>query len=158
MEREQYVVRLAHEQREALRHVVRGGKNPARRVARARVLLKVDAGWSAPKIAQALDVSVGTVYRIKRLFVAGGLERALNEWPRPPRPHQRRLDEKGEAHLIALACSPAPEGHDHWTLRLLAGKVVELGLTESISHESIRRRLKKTRSNPGRSKSGAFPR
>ena len=67
----------------------------------------------------------------------------------------RKLDERGEAHLIALACSPAPEGHDHWTLRLLAGKVVELGLAPSMSHEGIRKRLKKTLSSRGRRRSGA---
>ena len=89
-----------------------------------------------------MDVSVGTVFRIKRRFAEDGLEGALLERPRP-RP-RRKLDDKGEAHLIALACSPAPEGHDHWTLRLLTGKVVELGLVSSMSHEGVRKRLKKT--------------
>ena len=70
----------------------------------------------------------------------------------------RKLDERGEAHLIALACSPAPEGHDHWTLRLLAGKTVELGLVESLSHETVRLHLKKTNSSRGRRSSGASPR
>ncbi len=70
----------------------------------------------------------------------------------------RKLDDRSEAHLIALACSPAPEGHDHWTLRLLAGKVVELGLASSMSHEGVRKRLKKTFSSRGRSRSGASPR
>ena len=97
-------------------------------------------------MAEALDVSVGTVFRIKRRFAEDGLEGALLERPRP-RP-RRKLDDKGEAHLIALACSPAPEGHDHWTLRLLAGKVVELGLVSSMSHEGVRKRLKKTPLSP----------
>jgi len=105
------------------------------------------------KVAAALDLSAGTVFRTKRRFAQEGLASALSERPRPPRP--RKLDDKGEAHLIALACSPAPEGHDHWTLRLLAGKVVELGLVPSMSHEGIRKRLKKTRSNRGRRRSGA---
>ena len=77
-------------------------------------------------------------------------------------PEQRNqlehLDDRGEAHLIALACSPAPAGHEHWTLRLLAGKVVELGLAPSLSHETVRLHLKKTSSSRGRSRSGAFPR
>ena len=77
---------------------------------------------------------------------------------RPQSHRYRKLDDRGEAHLIALACSPAPEGHDHWTLRLLAGKVVQLGLAPSLSHETVRLHLKKTCSNPGRSGSGAFPR
>ena len=85
---------------------------------------------------------------------------------RPQANRPRKLDDRGEAHpvsstgqaLIALACSPPPEGHDHWTLRLLAGKVVELGLTPSMSHEGVRQRLKKTPSSRGRRRNGAFPR
>ena len=85
-----------------------------------------------------------------------GLDGAL--WDRRQVNRHRKLDDRGEAHLIALACSPAPEGHDHWTLRLLAGKVVELGLASSLSHEGVRKRLKKTLSSRGRSRSGASPR
>ena len=78
---------------------------------------------------------------------------------RPQANRPRKLDDRGEAHLIALACSPPPEGHDHWTLRLLAGKVVELGLTPSMMfQEGVRQRLKKTPSSRGRRRSGAFPR
>jgi transposase len=153
MVREKYSVQLAQEERKQLQQLIRGGKSPARKTARARILLRTDEGWSAPKVAEALDVSVGTVFRTKRRLAEEGLEGALQERPRPQRP--RKLDERGEAHLIALACSPAPEGHDHWTLRLLAGKVVELGLTSSMSHEGIRKRLKKTLSSPGRSRNGA---
>ena len=154
MGREKYVVRLRQGEREQLHQLLRGGKSPARKTARARILLKTDEGWSAPKVAEALDIAVGTVFRTKRRFAEGGLEGALQERPRPRRPG--KLDEKGEAHLIAVACSPAPEGHDHWTLRLLAGKVVELGLAPSMSHEGIRKRLKKTLSSRGRRRSGVF--
>ncbi len=155
MRRGKYSVRLAQEEREQLQQLIRGGKSPARKMARARILLKTAEGWTAPKVAEALDISVGTVFRTKRRFVEEGLMMALQERPRPRRPG--KLDEKGEAHLIALACSPAPEGHDHWTLRLLAGKVVELGLAPSMSHEGIRKRLKKTPSSRGRRRSGVFP-
>ena len=151
---EKYPVRLAKGEREELQQLIRGGQSPARKTARARLLLKTDEGWSAPKVAEALDISVGTVFRIKRRFAEEGLEWALQERPRPSR--AGKLDDKGEAHLIALACSPAPEGHDHWTLRLLAGKVVELGLAPSMSHEGIRKRLKKTPLSRGRRRSGAF--
>jgi transposase len=151
-----YPVSLSPTEREQLQQLIRSGKSPAREIARARILLKTDEGWSAPKVAEALDLSEGTVFRIKRRFVEEGLDGALQEKPRLRRP--RKLDERREAHIIALACSPAPEGHDHWTLRLLAGKVVELGLAPSMSHEGIRKRLKKTRSSRGRSRSGAFPR
>ncbi len=141
MGRELYGVRLAPREREQLQQLIRSGKSPARETARARILLKVDEGWSAPRVAEALDLSVGTVFRIKRRFAEGGLEGALKERPRPNRP--RKLDQRGEAHLIALACSPAPEGHDHWTLRLLAKKMVELQIVERVSYQTVRRVLKK---------------
>ena len=154
MVREKYPVHLTPGERGQLQQLVRGGNRSARQLARARILLKTDGGWTAAKVAEALDVSVGTVFRTKRRFSQDGLEGALQEKPRPPL--RRKLDDKGEAHLIALACSPAPEGHDHWTLRLLARKVVELGLAPSMSHEGIRKRLKKTPSSRGRKSSGVF--
>ena len=153
MVREKYGVKLAPEEGERLEGLVRSGKSPARVMARARILLKTGEGWKAPKVAEALDVSEGTVFRIKRRFAEEGLEGLLRDRPQPSRP--RNLDERGEAHLIALACSLAPEGHDHWTLRLLAGKVVELGLAPSMSHEGVRKRLKKTLSSRGGRRSGA---
>ena len=133
-----------------------GGVLPLPKTARARILLKSDDGWAAPQVAEALDVALGTVYRIKQRFTQEGLAGSL--WDRRQANRHRKLDDRGEAHLIAMACSPVPEGHDHWTLRLLAGKVVELGLASSMSHEGVRRRLKKTRSSPGKRKSGASPR
>ena len=156
MGRERYVVRLDREELDQLEHLIRGGKSPARKVTRARILLKANTGWGIERIMEALDTSAGTVCRTKRRYLEGGLKRALEEDPRPG--HPAKLDERGEAHLIALACSEAPEGHDHWTLRLLASKVVELGLVPSMSHEGIRKRLKKTNSSRGRRRSGAYPR
>ena len=156
MVREKYGVRLEPEQRDRLEHLVRAGKSPARVATRARILLKTDDGWSAPQVAQALGVVEGTVYRIKRRFAEAGVEGVLRDRPQAHR--YRKLDDRGEAHLIALACSPAPPGHDHWTLRLLAGKVVELGLVPALSHETVRLRLKKPLSSRGRSRNGAFPR
>ena len=88
-----------------------------------------------------LDVSERTVFRTKRRYAEEGLDEALRRHNQVNRP--RKVDEKVEAHLIALACSPAPDGHDHWTMRDLAGKVVELGLVESLSPETVRLRLKK---------------
>ena len=152
MVRDKYAVRLAPEQREELQHLIRAGKSSARVTARARILLKSDDGWAAPQVAEALDVALGTVYRIKQRFTGEGLAGAL--WDRRQTNRHRKLDERGEAHLVALACSPAPDGHDHWTLRLL----VELGLASSMSHEGVRKRLKKTPSSLGRSGSGASPR
>ena len=108
---------------------------------RARILLKTDEGWSAPRVAQALDVAEGTVFRTKRRFAETGLAGVLNDRPQAHR--YRKLDDRGEAHLIALACSEPPAGHDHWTMRALAGKVVELGLAPPLSHETVRLHLKK---------------
>ena len=156
MVRDKYAVRLEPEQKEELQHLIRVGKSSARVTARARILLKSDDGWAAPQVAEALDVALGTVYRIKQHFTEEGLERALRDRRQVNR--YRKLDDRGEAHLVALACSPAPEGHDHWTLRLLAGKVVELGLASSMSHEGVRKRLKKTLSSRGRRRNGASPR
>ena len=110
-------------------------------IIRARILLKADEGWSAPQVAEALDMAEGTVFRIKRRFAEEGLEGVLKDRSQAHR--YRKLDDRGEAHLIALACSEPPEGHEHWTLRLLAGKVVELGLATSLSHETVRLHLKK---------------
>ena len=141
MVREKYEVRLRPEERDQLEHIVRAGKSTARVTTRARILLKVNEGWSAPRVAQALDVSQGTVFRLKRRYAEDGLEGALKDRVQAHR--HRKLDERAEAHLIALACSPAPEGHDHWELRLLADRMVELGVVESLSHETVRLHLKK---------------
>ena len=156
MVREKFAVKLTSEQRDQLEKMVRAGKGSARVINRARVLLKTDEGWSAPQVAQALDVSEGTVFRLKRRFAEAGLEGALKDRVQAHR--YRKLDDLGEAHLIALACSPAPEGHEHWNLRLLADRLGELGVVESLSHEAVRLHLKKTSSSRGRRSSGASPR
>ena len=164
MVREKFAVRLTPEQRDQLERMVRAGKSSARVTTRARILLKTDEGWTAPKVAQALDVSEGTVFRLKRRLAEDGLEGALKDRVQANR--YRKLDHLEEAHpvsstgqaLIALACSPAPEGHGHWNLRLLADRMVELGVVESLSHEAVRQHLKKTSSSRGRRSSGAFPR
>ena len=104
----------------------------------------------------ALDTSPRTVFRTKRRYAEEGLDGVLHDRPQANR--YRKLDDRGEASLIALACSDAPDGHDRWTLRLLADQVVELGVVESLSYETVRQRLKKTPSSPGKSDSGASPR
>ena len=154
--REKFAVRLTPEERDQLEHMVRAGRSSVRVAARARILLKTDEGWPAPKVAQALDVAESSVYRIKRRFWEGGLEGVLKDKPQAHR--YRKMDDRAEAHLIALACSTAPEGHEHWNLRLLADRMVELGVVESLSHETVRLHLKKTPSSRGRRSSGASPR
>ena len=156
MAREKLAVQLSAEDRTQLEGLIRRGQHSARVINRARILLKTDAGWSASQVAAALDTSQRTVFRTKRRYAEEGLDGVLHDHPQANR--YRKLDDRGEAHLIALACSDAPEGHDHWTLRLLADKVVELGVVESLSYETVRLRLKKTPSSPGKSASGASPR
>ena len=137
-----YIVDLTEEEHVRLRTLVRRGKASIRIVARARVLLRADEGYTDADIADALDVGTATVGRIRKRFVERGLEKALREQPGSGR--LRKLSGKQEAHVIAVACSTPPEGHGRWTLRLLAGKVVELGFVSSISPETVRQLLKKT--------------
>ena len=106
-------------------------------------------------MAAALDVSERTVFRTKRRYAEEGLDEVLRHHNQVNRP--RKVDERVEAHLIALACSPAPDGHDHWIMRALAGKVVELGLVTSLSPETVRLRLRKTRSSRGGNNNGGIP-
>ena len=115
--------------------------------------MKTDEGLSDPEIATALSIGVSTVARLRKRFVTEGLTSALNERPRPGQ--KRKLSGEQEAHLVAIACSEPPEGHTHWTLRLLAGKVVEMDFAESIAIETVRQLLKKRTQAVGRRGSGA---
>ena len=133
--------------------MIRSGRSSGQAITRARILLRTDEGWTVQQVAAALDVSERTVFRGKRRYVEEGLDEVLRH--RNQVHWHRKLDDRGEAHLIALACSPAPEGHHHWTLRLLAGKAVELGPVKFLSHETVRLRLKKPHSSRGGSSSGA---
>lgn len=150
-----YIVALTEDERIRLRGLLRGGKAPVRMVTRARVLLKADEGDTDAAVASALEIGVVTVYRVRKRCVEEGVERALREQPRPGA--RRKLSGRQEAHLIAVACSAPPAGHARWTLRLLAGKVVELGFAPSISPETVRSMLKKTISSRGSERSGVFP-
>ena len=122
--------------------MIRKGEIKARKFKRAMILLKADEGLTDQQIMAAVNVSRPCVERIRKRFVADGIERALNEDPRPGQ--KRKLDGRAEATLIATACSDAPDGHARWTLRLLAGKLVQLGVVDTISHKTVRRTLKKT--------------
>jgi transposase len=142
-----FIVRLTGEERDLLESLVGKGKAAARKLTRARLLLKADCSdsgpaWSDEEISRALDVGTITVHRVRRDFVEGGFEGALIRRPVPRRP--RMLDGEQEAHLIALACGSPPAGRRRWTLRLLAAKMVEFGHIDTVSHETIRRALKKT--------------
>ena len=151
-----YKVELTQSERSALIETSGRGKPLARTVKRALALLKADEGLSDREAAAAVSISAATVARVRKRFVEEGLEAAINDRPRPGR--GRKLNGRQEAHLVAITCSNAPEGHAHWTLQLLADQVVAMEFAGSISLETVRQILKKTNSNHGRRKSGASPR
>jgi transposase len=149
-----YLVTLTAEERQALHDLTAAGKASARKLAHARIPLKADQAdggpaWPDERIAEALDVGLSTIARVRQRFVEHGLEAALGRKPqdRPSRP--RTLDGRAEAHLIALACSAPPDGRPEWTTQLLADRLVELEVVDAVSDETVRRVLKKTRSSHG---------
>ena len=148
-----YVVRLCGEERQQLETLVRKGKSPARRLLKARILLKADVseageGWSDSRIIEALDASPSMVYRVRKQLVEEGLEAVLSRKQRATPAVPPIFDGEKEAKLIALACSKPPQGRARWSLRLLENKVVELGIVDRASDSTIGRTLKKTLSNP----------
>lgn len=149
-----YKVTLTAEERQQLHRLTTAGKVAAKKLLHARILLKADAAeggpaWTDERIADALDVSTATVVRVRQRFVEQGFEAALvrKKQDRPSRQH--KLDGAAEARLIALACSRPPEGRAAWTLQLLADKLVELQVVDSLCDETVRRALKKMRSSRG---------
>lgn len=144
---EKYAVKLDDEQRAMLWAVVTKGRDAARVIRRANSLLQVDAGKVDEEVARLFGVSPLTVAATRKRFVAESLPTALYDRPKPGR--RPILDGKAEAHLVAVACSPPPEEREVWTMQLLADRVVELGLADSISDETVRLLLKKTMSNRG---------
>ena len=151
-----YRVALSEEEEAELQALISKGKTSARKVTRARILLLAHAGEKDCAVARALQTSVSTVERTRKNLVLEGLRDALEEAPRPGA--KPKLDARGHGHLVALACSTPPAGREGWTLELLADRLVALGHVESFSKEAVRRALKKTRSSPGCTNSGASPR
>lgn len=148
-----YRVQLTPDQRTALEHLTRTGSTAASVQRHARILLKADTGpagpaWPDAAIAAAVEVSVPTVKRIRRLCVTAGLDATLQRKPTTRR-SQRKLDGAQEAQLAAIACSPPPDGAERWTLALLADKLVELCIVDSIARDTVRVALKKTSSSRG---------
>ena len=151
--KKKYIVTLTEEERQTLQAMLSRGKAAARKLMHARILLKANVapggpGWNDAAIAEGLDVGRATVERVRKQFVEDGFEAALKR-RQQRRQYRRKLDGDGEAHLIALACSAAPEGRSRWTLRLLAERMVALEYVEGISYQTVRRTLKKTRSSLG---------
>ena len=149
-----YKVTLTPDERQQLQEMIAAGKAAAKKLAHARILLKADASeggpaWSDSAIGEAVEVSEDTVARVRERFVEQGLEAALLRKKQDKPSRERTLDGRAEAKLIALACSSPPSGRQEWTMQLLADRLVELKVVESISDETVRRTLKKTRSSRG---------
>lgn len=148
-----YRITLTEQEREELQKLVSTGKAAAKKLVRARIMLLADQASggpakSDPEIVECLGCGRVTVERVRKEFVENGIEATLQPAPRK-RVYERRLDGKAEAHLVALACGSPPEGRSRWTLRLLADRMVALEYVEELSHETVRRTLKKTNSSRG---------
>lgn len=147
-----YVVTLTTAERDSLKRLLAAGAASARKLTHARILLKADQGpdgpgWVDQAIADAVEVSQPTVFRVRKQYLEQGLEAALNRRS-PTREYVRKLDGEQEAKLIALACAKPPTGQARWSLRLLADKLVELEIVaDAVSYQTVRRMLKKTRSS-----------
>src|SRR6266446_2764560 len=150
-----YRVELSQAERDELKALLSGGRHAVRKVKRAQILLAADAGASDEEIATSLGVGGSTVYRTKRRFVEGNLERALSEEPRPGA--ERKLTGKEEALLVATACSSPPEGRARWTLDLLAGAMIRLTEHDIISRDTVRRRLAENDLKPWRKDMWCIP-
>lgn len=153
MPEKRYRVSLTTQEREELTELVNKGKGLAGKLKRARILLMADenqenGGWKDADIAQALQTSRRTVERTRQQCVEEGIEVAINH-KRPSRTRSKVLDGAAEARLTQIVCSPAPEGSESWTMQLLADKLIELGVVETVSRETVRTTLKKTNSSRG---------
>ena len=149
-----YKVTLTAAERQQLQGLITTGKAAAKKLSHARVLLKADAAeggpaWDDQRIADATEVSTDTVARVRQRFVEHGLEAALTRKKQDRPSRERKLDGRAEARLIALACSAPPDGRTEWTMKLLAGRLVELEVVDTVSDETVRRLLKKTNSSRG---------
>lgn len=142
-----YKVVLTKEERQQLEKLISSGIAPARKLTRARILLKVDEGLSKTQISQVLDATNNTVTNVCRSFQSQRL--AAIERKKPNREYEHSLDGEAEAHLIAIACSAPPEGRERWTLRLLQSEMIKRKYVDDVSHETIRTALKKTYSSRG---------
>lgn len=149
-----FVVRLSNDERTQLEVMLKGGKTSSLKLTRVRILLKADQGerqpaWTDAEIAQAVGVSIKTVFNIRRKWMEEGIAGAIDRKKQQTPSRQLKFDGKAEAKLVATCCGPAPKGRSRWTMRLLADKVVELGIVNSISPETIRQTLKKMKLSLG---------
>lgn len=153
-----YVVTLSSGEREELEAITLNGKSSRNKVIKAFILLKADEGeygegWTDKQISEAYNISVSTIEKTREKLVEEGLEASLNRKP-TSRVYRRKIEGEEEAHLIALVCGNPPEGRSHWTMQMLADKMVEMDLVESVSDETVRQTLKKNELKPWQKKSG----
>ena len=148
-------IHLSDDERQELTRIVRSGNHSARLIRRAQILLQSSAGWTDDGIGAAVGVSRQTVYTVRKQALSEGVAASLNRKAgRKAGQVAKALDGVAEAHLVALTCSEPPAGHERWTLRLLAERMVQLEYVTAVSHETVRQVLKKTHSNPGSSRCG----
>ena len=154
-----YIVTLTDEERQELRALIQKGQTQGYRIKHAQILLKLDEipenqGWTYDKVKEAYHATPCTISQIAKRFVTGGLEAALGRKEQANR--HRKIDGRVEAHIIAIACSQAPEGRERWTLQLIADELVRLGVVGSISDTAVMETLKKTNLSLGKRRNGAF--
>ena len=147
------MIELSEDERQQVEGFIRRGKANARNIGRAHILLKSAEGWTIERIAETYGVSEATVSNVRARYREGGVEQVLNDKVQQKR--RRALSGEAEAVLVAIACSPVPEGHDHWTLRMLRDKLIELDVVEHVSAATIQDRLKKTNLSRGSGNTGA---
>lgn len=149
------MIELSEGERSEVEGFIRRGKANARTLTRAHILLKDAEGWSITRLAETFGVSPATVSNLRKRFGEGGVTGVLTDKVQQKR--RRALSGAGEALLVAIACSPVPDGHDHWTIRMIQSKLVEMGVIEQVGRGTVHTLMKKMNLNPGNANSGASP-
>jgi len=149
------MIELSREDRQEVEGFIRRGKANARTLTRAHVLLKDAEGWTIAQLAGTFHISPATVSNIRQRYREGGIQAVLSDKKQQNR--RRALSGAGEAMLVAVACSPVPDGHDHWTVRMIRDKLVEMGVVDQISHGTVHNVMKKMNLSPGNGSSGVSP-
>jgi transposase len=146
---------LSEAERQEVEGFIRRGKANARTLKRAYVLLKDAEGWTIARLSETFNVSPATVSNIRQRYREGGVQAVLTD----KKQHNRRraLSGAAEAMIVAVACSPVPDGHDHWTVRMIRDKIVEMGVVDQVSHGTVHNAMKKMNLSPGSGSSGVFP-